>query len=617
MTRLLRTILIAHKLHLHYPKCIFRPLLSHYSATADSSEADLTHKPTNETTTNGWSRYGNIYAHPVVQQSDRSDGDENTSGLRANDAAVRKKKGKVKAQWVCSDCGRTTGRWWGTCPECDVTGTMQKFHVSKLTDKSREGLAITDNAVGSWLPRRPEELRLVKLEEVQRGFNHDKWRIPLKVEESNVRVWEHIAMYCFHEFRINFRSGSLGNEVSAVLGGGLVPGSLTLVGGDPGIGKSTLLLQISAMIANKCSDDETPPVVYVSGEESLEQICARADRLGIKSNIYLYSSTDIEDILSKTHGLSPCALVVDSIQTVYLNTVIGSAGGITQVKECTAALMRFAKTTNISVILIGHVTKSGEIAGPRLLGHIVDAVLYMEGEKHSPYRMLRAVKNRFGSTDELAVLEMSQSGLRVVSNTSEMFLTQQHSDSNVLAGRAIAVIMGVKRTFLVEIQVIFQLSLNLRIEVHRVFSSISYILRNVTIALCLTNCPVSSSQSKGIFANKANIIKCVLIKQAGLHLQDNAVFLNVVGGFHVTDTAGDLAIAAAICSSFLEFPIPEGIAFIGEIGLGGELRMVPRIYRRVNTVAKLGYRMCVMHTLWLKYRKRCTDLVLSDLNYLI
>ncbi|WVY99435.1 hypothetical protein V8G54_025505 [Vigna mungo] len=166
MTRLIRTILVAHKLQLHYPKCIFRPLLSHYSATADSSDADLTHKPTNETTTTGWSRYGNIYAHPVVQPSDHSDGDEHPSGLRGNDAPMVKKKGKVKAQWVCSDCGHTTGRWWGTCPECDLTGTMQEFNESKLTDKSRGGLAITDDAVRSWLPRRPEELRLVKLEEL-------------------------------------------------------------------------------------------------------------------------------------------------------------------------------------------------------------------------------------------------------------------------------------------------------------------------------------------------------------------------------------------------------------------------------------------------------------------
>ncbi|KAH1207506.1 DNA repair protein RadA [Glycine max] len=510
-----------------------------------SSEAREPAKETTTTTTS-WSMYGNVYDRPIAQRelNDHSDGDENpSSGRAAKSVAVVTKikgKGKVKTQWVCCSCGHSTGKWWGQCPECEMVGTMNEFHESKLTDsKSRGGLEVSEDAVGLWLPQRPEDLRPVKLEEVNRGFNYQQWRIPL--------------------------SGSFGNEVSTVLGGGLVPGSLTLVGGDPGIGKSTLLLQIAAMIANECSDYEGPPVVYVSGEESLQQIGIRADRLGIKSNIYLYSSTDIEDILTKTHGLSPRALVVDSIQTVYLKTIIGSAGGIMQVKECTAALMRFAKTTNISVFLIGHVTKSGDIAGPRVLEHIVDVVLYMEGEKYSPYRMLRAVKNRFGSTDELAVLEMSQSGLQVVSNASEMFLTQQHSDSNVLAGLAIAVIMDGSRTFLIEIQ-----------------------------ALCLTHCPVSSSLSNGINANKANIIKCVLIKQTGLHLQDNAMFLNVVSGMTVTETAGDLAIAAAICSSFLEFPIPEGTAFIGEIGLGGELRMVPRIEKRVNTLVKLGYRMCVV-----------------------
>ncbi|KHN32660.1 DNA repair protein RadA like [Glycine soja] len=520
-TRLLRTIFIAHKLHLRNPKCIFPPLLSRHSSTAtNSSEArEPAKETTTTTTTTSWSMYGNVYDRPIAQRelNDHSDGDENpSSGRAAKSVAVVTKikgKGKVKTQWVCCSCGHSTGKWWGQCPECEMVGTMNEFHESKLTDsKSRGGLEVSEDAVGLWLPQRPEDLRPVKLEEVNRGFNYQQWRIPL--------------------------SGSFGNEVSTVLGGGLVPGSLTLVGGDPGIGKSTLLLQIAAMIANECSDYEGPPVVYVSGEESLQQIGIRADRLGIKSNIYLYSSTDIEDILTKTHGLSPRALVVDSIQTVYLKTIIGSAGGIMQVKECTAALMRFAKTTNISVFLIGHVTKSGDIAGPRVLEHIVDVVLYMEGEKYSPYRMLRAVKNRFGSTDELAVLEMSQSGLQVVSNASEMFLTQQHSDSNVLAGLAIAVIMDGSRTFLIEIQ--------------------------------------------------------VLIKQTGLHLQDNAVFLNVVSGMTVTETAGDLAIAAAICSSFLEFPIPEGTAFIGEIGLGGELRMVPRIEKRVNTLVKLGYRMCVV-----------------------
>ncbi|TKY48225.1 DNA repair protein RadA-like [Spatholobus suberectus] len=530
MTRLLRAIFIARKLHLRNPKCIFPPLVSDYSSAAtDSSEANNeTHKPVNQTT-GSWSSYGNVFDRPVSQPvpSDQSDEDENPSSERAQSVAVTKRKGKVKTQWVCDNCGYTTGKWWGACPFCEVSGTMTEFHESKLTDKPRGGLAVCEDAVGLWLPQRSEELRPVKLDEVNRGFNHEKWRIPL--------------------------AGSFGNEVSTVLGGGLVPGSLTLVGGDPGIGKSTLLMQIAAMIAKEGCNGEAPPVVYVSGEESLQQIGTRADRLGIKSNIYLYSSTDIEDILMKTHCLSPRALVVDSIQTVYLKTVLGSAGGLTQVKECTTALMRFAKTTNISVFLIGHVTKSGEIAGPRVLEHIVDVVLYMEGEKYSPYRMLRAVKNRFGSIDELAVFEMSQSGLQAVSNATEMFLTQQHSNSNVLTGLAIAVIMDGTRTFLIEIQ-----------------------------ALCLSHCSGTNSVFNGIQANKANMIKCVLIKQAGLHLQENDMFLNVVSGLTMTETAGDLAIAAAICSSFLEFPIPEGTAFIGEIGLGGELRMVSIFFLMLN-----------------------------------
>ncbi|XP_057734891.1 uncharacterized protein LOC130950422 isoform X2 [Arachis stenosperma] len=341
-------------------------------------------------------------------------------------------------------------------------------------------------------------------------------------------------------------------------------GSLTLVGGDPGVGKSTMLLQIAAMITEECNDSEASPVVYISGEESVEQIGNRADRLGITEDIYLYSSNDIEDILKKVQYLSPRALVIDSIQTVYLKGIMGSPGGIMQVKECTSALLRFAKTTNIPVLLIGHVTKSGDIAGPRVLEHIVDVVLYMEGEKYSTHRMLRAVKNRFGSTDELGVFEMSHSGLQAVSNASEMFLSEQHLDSEILAGLAVAVIMDGSRTFLIEIQ-----------------------------ALCLSG-STGSRQVNGIHANRADMIISVLIKQAGLRLQENAVFLNVVSGLTLTETAGDLAIAAAICSSFLEVPIPNDIAFIGEIGLGGELRMVPRMEKRVYTVAKLGYRMCIV-----------------------
>lgn len=235
-----------------------------------------------------------------------------------------------------------------------------------------------------------------------------------------------------------------------------------------------------------------------------------------------------------------------------------------QVKECTSALLRFAKKTNIPVLLAGHVTKSGDIAGPRVLEHIVDAVLYMEGEKFSSYRLLRSVKNRFGSTDELGVFEMSQLGLQAVSNPSKIFLSEQHSDSEFLAGLAVAVIMDGSRSFLIEIQ-----------------------------ALCVSGSTVSRHVN-GIQASRADMIISVLMKQAGLKLQENAIFLNVVSGVALTETAGDLAVAAAICSSFLEFPIPNSIAFIGEIGLGGELRMVSRMEKRVSTVAKLGYRKCIV-----------------------
>ncbi|XP_061366842.1 uncharacterized protein LOC133309982 isoform X2 [Gastrolobium bilobum] len=383
--RLLRTILLNPNCHLLNPNRIFSSLLSH-SFSAETNESD-----NQRNQPSSWSNYGDVFDTSLDPQrhSDHSDDEKASEKMKKVQAQAQglggtgniigtKRKGKVKSQWVCCNCGHTSGQWWGTCPSCDIVGTMKEFHEAKLTDadnKPRTGLAVSEDAMGLWLPQRAGELRPMKLEEVNSGFDHLRWRIPL--------------------------SGPFGNEVSMVLGGGLVPGSLTLVGGDPGVGKSTLLLQIAATIGEGCTDGEASPVVYVSGEESLQQIGHRAERLGIKSNINLYSSTDIEDILKKAHCLYPRALVIDSIQTVYLKGIMGSAGGIMQVKECTSALMRFAKTTNIPVLLIGHVTKSGEIAGPRVLEHIVDAVLYMEGERYSTYRMLRAVKNRFGSTDEV------------------------------------------------------------------------------------------------------------------------------------------------------------------------------------------------------------------------
>ncbi|XP_034696440.1 DNA repair protein RadA-like [Vitis riparia] len=400
--------------------------------------------------------------------------------LSSDGGVVRgRKKGKSKVFWVCSDCGHSDGHWWGACRECNKVGTMKQFSEgeSGIGGSRASGFEVSENVVRSWLPQQPTETQPQRLTDVNRGINQLNWRIPLH--------------------------GFFGSEVARVLGGGLVPGSLVLVGGDPGAGKSTLLLQIAVIIAEGHDIDRSSPVVYVSGEE---------------------------------------------------------------VKECTSALLRFAKKTNIPVFLIGHVTKSGDIAGPRVLEHIVDVVLYIEGEKHSSHRLLRTVKNRFGSTDELGVFEMTQLGLQVVSNPSELFLSERNSDSEILAGLAVAVIMDGSRSFLLEIQ-----------------------------ALCLSGI-IFARQVKGVPVpvRRAEMIIPVLMKQAGLKLQENGIFLNVVSGVTLAETAGDLAVAAAICSSFFEFPIPNGIAFIGEIGLGGELRTVPRIEKRVNTVAKLGYKKCIV-----------------------
>ncbi|KAK9231938.1 hypothetical protein WN943_022179 [Citrus x changshan-huyou] len=489
-----------------------------------------------------WSVYGSSIANGVPESSGNVNSQSSSdfekpqvkkkTNLGLGDLVGTRKKGKAnRTNWVCSDCGYTDGQWWGMCRACESVGTMKRYSAGE----SDEGPVVQR----TWLPQKPEEVQPVRLLEVNKGMKQLDWRIPL--------------------------SGLFGNEVARVLGGGLVPGSLVLIGGDPGVGKSTLLLQMAAIIADVHDLGEPSPVVYVSGEESVEQIGNRADRMMIATEeLFLYSSTDIEDIVEKVQPLSPRALIIDSIQTVYLRGVAGSAGGLMQVKECTSALLRFAKKTNIPVLLAGHVTKSGDIAGPRVLEHIVDAVLYMEGEKFSSYRLLRSVKNRFGSTDELGVFEMSQLGLQAVSNPSKIFLSEQHSDSEFLAGLAVAVIMDGSRSFLIEIQ-----------------------------ALCVSGSTVSRHVN-GIQASRADMIISVLMKQAGLKLQENAIFLNVVSGVALTETAGDLAVAAAICSSFLEFPIPNSIAFIGEIGLGGELRMVSRMEKRVSTVAKLGYRKCIV-----------------------
>ncbi|XP_074285693.1 uncharacterized protein LOC141611139 [Silene latifolia] len=500
---------------------------------------------TSEPSVRGWSTFSSPQSTPTNSIKGVGSSGEEGSRIRVNlssnvskgvvsrDFVAGGKKGKSKIHWVCADCGHSTAQWWGTCRSCNKIGTLKQFSVSENETSGKM-------MKSSWLPEQMvgqnEPVRLV---DVNRGINHMEWRIRL--------------------------SGLLGLEVNRVLGGGVVPGSLILVGGDPGVGKSTLALQMAALVAVSSDVGGAAPVLYISGEESVEQIGNRADRLSIDTEeLFLYSSTDIEDILEKVQVLSPRAVVVDSIQTMYLKPVTGSPGGMAQVKECTSALLRFAKKTNIPLFLIGHVNKNGDIAGPRVLEHIVDVVLYMEGDKHSSHRLLRSVKNRFGSTDELGVFAMSVSGLEAVANPSEMFLSEEYSDSEHLAGLAIAVIIDGSRSFLVEVQ-----------------------------ALCVSG-PGSTRHINGVQLSRADMILSVLKKQAGLKIDDHSIFLNVISGVTLAETSGDLAVAAAICSSFLEFPLPNHVAFIGEIGLAGELRMVSRIEKRVTTLVKLGYKKCVV-----------------------
>ncbi|CAH2070794.1 unnamed protein product [Thlaspi arvense] len=525
----------------------FRRLSSVFDSVSDQTVNLISDIDTERRkTTHGIANEGSFSREDKPEEKSRKSAGSSSGGFARGwdpgEVVMNKKKGKAKSCWVCESCGHSEGQWWGSCRACNKVGTMRRFSEGPESRGKASGggggSGVSEGTGLSWLPEQGV-VQPLKLSSVIDGITQQQWRISLP--------------------------GLFGNEVGRVLGGGLAPGSLVLIGGDPGIGKSTLLLQIAAIIAEGNDLAQPAPVLYVSGEESVDQIGSRADRMKIETDeLYLFSSSDLQDILTKAHRLSPRALIIDSIQTVYLKDVTGSAGGLTQVKECTSTLLRFAKKSNVPVFLVGHVTKAGDIAGPRVLEHIVDVVLYMEGEEHSTYRLLRSVKNRFGSTDELGVFEMSQFGLEVVSNPSGIYLSQQNTDSDVLAGLAVAVVMDGSRSFLIEVQ-----------------------------ALCAPGSTVSRHVN-GVQASRADMIIAVLMKQAGLRIQETGIFLNVANGMALSETAGDLAIAAAICSSFLEFPIPHGVAFIGEIGLGGEIRTVPRMEKRVSTVAKLGFTKCVV-----------------------
>ncbi len=421
---------------------------------------------------------------------------------------------KKRTQWTCQNCGRTTPRYMGRCPSCGEWNTMVES-VESQAKPARQA---------SGAPRStPIALPDIETE----GLD----RFPVPIE-----------------------------EFARVLGGGLVPGSLTLVGGDPGIGKSTLLLQASALMAESTGQ----PVLYVSGEESARQIRMRADRLDITTDqLYVVTETDLDTILLHAQEIAPWVVVVDSIQTVTSEDLTSSAGSISQVRHAASRFQGWAKASGVAVFLVGHVTKKGSIAGPKTLEHIVDTVLYLEGERFHAYRLLRSVKNRFGATSEVGVFEMRERGLVEVTNPSEMFLAERMVNA---PGSAIAVTMEGTRPLLVEIQALAS---------HSTFGH-------------------PRRTANGVDYNRLLLISAVLSRRVGLRLFEQDIFASVVGGLQVQEPAADLAVAVAIASSVKDRPVVADLAVIGEVGLSGEVRTVSHTSSRLKEAARLGFKRCVL-----------------------
>lgn len=415
----------------------------------------------------------------------------------------------VKTAWFCNNCGAESPKWQGRCPACGEWNTMVEERIA--TDKKSRTLSPAGRKIGKSKPQPVSE-----------------------IETSE-------------EPRIKMPS----NELNRVLGGGLVAGSLVLIGGEPGIGKSTLVLQNILSIKSR-------RILYVSGEESAQQLKMRADRIGrLSDNVYIVCDTSLQNIRDHIEEVQPGILVVDSIQTIASDEIESVAGSVSQVRECAAQLLKYAKETSVPVILIGHITKEGSIAGPKVLEHIVDAVLQFEGDSQHIYRILRSIKNRFGSTSELGIYEMCQRGLREVTNPSEILLTQSDEE---LSGISIGVTMEGIRSFLIEVQALVS-----------------------TAAYGTPQRSVTGFDSK-----RMNMLLAVLEKRVGFKLAAKDVFLNIAGGLKVNDPALDLAVICAILSSNVDMPISHRICMAGEVGLSGEIRPVTRIDQRIREAEKLG-----------------------------
>lgn len=424
---------------------------------------------------------------------------------------------KAKTMFICNQCGYETARWLGKCPDC---GSWNSF-----TEEIKEA---EKQVAEKKLKRAP-------------GLGAEALRVDDIPDEAMSRLTTGIG------------------ELDRVLGGGVVEGSMVLVGGDPGVGKSTLLTQMCANIAR---DGKT--VLYVSGEESARQIKIRANRLGASgSGFYVLSENDMNTVEKRMDQLRPDVMVVDSIQTMYLPELASAPGSVSQVRECASLMMKLAKSAGISVFLVGHVTKEGSIAGPRVLEHMVDAVLYFEGDRENHYRLLRAVKNRFGSVNELGMFEMAEAGMQEISNASEALLSERAHNAS---GSVVMCTMEGTRPLLTDVQALVS---------NTVFGN-------------------PRRMASGIDQGRLSLLLAVLEKRVGIRMYDQDVYINIAGGMNLTEPAADLALCAAVASSRHNKPIPQGWAVMGEVGLAGELRSISHIERRLAECARLGFASAVV-----------------------
>ena len=424
---------------------------------------------------------------------------------------------KIKSAFFCQNCGYESAKWLGKCPSCDQWNTFVEELVQKEKNQKLNGWKDYDG--------KNRSARIIALSEITN-------------QEENRLITEDV-------------------ELNRVLGGGIVTGSLVLVAGEPGIGKSTLFLQNGLSLKNNI-------VLYISGEESEQQIKMRADRLNLKNeNFYLLTETSTQIIFQEIKKLKPQLVIVDSIQTLQTPFIDSSSGSVSQIRECAAELQRFAKETNTPVILIGHITKDGSIAGPKILEHMVDTVLQFEGDRHYAYRILRTLKNRFGSTDELGIYEMTDEGMKGVLNPSEILITQKEDQ---LSGIAIAATIEGLRPLLIEVQALVTQSV--------------YGTPQRTVS--------------GFDLRRLQLLLAVLEKRGGFHFGVKDVFLNIAGGLKIEDPSSDLAVLCALLSSFEDVPLPQHTCFAGEIGLSGEIRSVNRIEQRIAEAEKLGFEKIIV-----------------------